>query len=132
MSPGRGTKYGHRKVLLGRDKEGHWVHRLVLRTFVGEPIPGDVARHIDGNPENNRLENLAWGTPAENNRDMVRHGRSGRGERSASAKLTEQDVRLIRSLRGWVSAARLGRVFGVTPTTISQVWNGRSWGWLDA
>ena len=48
------------------------VHRLVLEAFVG-PGDGLHARHLDGDPSNNRLDNLAWGTASENNYDMVRH-----------------------------------------------------------
>lgn len=52
------------------------VHTLVLTTFV-EPRPdGADARHLDGNPLNNRLDNLAWGTRIENVADMARHGRN--------------------------------------------------------
>ena len=52
------------------------VHTLVLAAFVAaKPTPDAVARHIDGNPANNRVRNLAWGSPAENTADMIRHGR---------------------------------------------------------
>ncbi len=53
------------------------VHRLVLEAFVGPCPPGMQCRHLDGNPANNRLENLAWGTHAENAADKIRHGRGG-------------------------------------------------------
>lgn len=33
-----------------------------------------MCRHLNGNPYDNRLENLAWGTPSENMLDKVRHG----------------------------------------------------------
>lgn len=42
------------------------VHRLVLMAFVCEPGPEQIGCHRDGNPANNRLENLYWGTQAEN------------------------------------------------------------------
>jgi len=38
------------------------VHRAVLLAFVGPPEPGEVCRHLNGNPRDNRVENLAWGT----------------------------------------------------------------------
>lgn len=50
------------------------VHRLVLRAFVGEPQPGQECRHLDGDPSNNQLSNLAWGSRSENMLDAVRHG----------------------------------------------------------
>lgn len=51
------------------------VHRLVMLAFVGECPTGLEVLHSDGDPENNRLSNLSYGTHAENNRDIVRHGR---------------------------------------------------------
>lgn len=50
------------------------VHTLVLEAFVGPRPEGCEARHLDGNPLNAALTNLAWGTHGENNRDQVRHG----------------------------------------------------------
>lgn len=50
------------------------VHRLVLLAFVGPPDEGKQCRHLDGDPTNNNLSNLRWGTPAENNADQVSHG----------------------------------------------------------
>ena len=50
------------------------VHRLVLWAFTGEN-PADLdTRHLDGNPRNNSLTNLAFGTASENAHDRVRHG----------------------------------------------------------
>lgn len=50
------------------------VHHLVLDAFVGPRKPGQECRHLDGNPKNNQLSNLAWGTHSENINDKVTHG----------------------------------------------------------
>ena len=50
------------------------VHRLVALAFHGEPEPGQLVRHLDGDQTNNVPSNLAWGTMAENQLDSVRHG----------------------------------------------------------
>jgi len=51
-----------------------FVHRVVLLAFVGPCPDGMQVRHLDGNPNNNALVNLAYGTPSENVYDTVRHG----------------------------------------------------------
>ncbi len=78
------------------------IHRLVLETYVG-PCPKDLeCRHLNGNPADNRLENLCWGTHSENIKDSIRHGTHPglrRGSFSLAAKLTETKVKVIRYLR---------------------------------
>lgn len=70
-------KSGHYAVsLYGPNKRRKQIdaHILMLEAFVG-PRPADcVARHMNGDPSDNRIENLAWGTYSENNDDQVRHG----------------------------------------------------------
>lgn len=58
----------------GRSTPNQFVHQLVLAAFVGPRPEGMIARHLNGDPTDNRPENLAWGTHSENNYDAVRHG----------------------------------------------------------
>lgn len=51
------------------------VHRVVLLAFRGPAPDGLVGCHWDGNPSNNYLDNLYWGTHSDNSYDKVRHGR---------------------------------------------------------
>lgn len=59
---------------VGSKSRRKYVHHIVLDAFVGLRPPHTECRHLDGNPQNNRLENLAWGTASENAHDRVRHG----------------------------------------------------------
>lgn len=69
------TEKGYRRVYLyDRTRvQRVRVHTAVLAAFVGPRPRGMVTRHLDGNPANNHLSNLAWGTPAENMADRIRH-----------------------------------------------------------
>lgn len=58
-------------LLAGKNKR---VCVLVLITFAGARPAGKVACHGDGNPSNNALSNLRWGTHSENAMDAVAHG----------------------------------------------------------
>ena len=67
---------GHMTVKLRSDsmgKKNMKVHQMVLSAFVG-PLPdGKVTRHLNGDPSDNRLANLKYGTYQENLRDRQRH-----------------------------------------------------------
>lgn len=56
---------GHLYVKLGRRRTAQ-VHRLVLTAFVGQPRAGQEGCHWNGDPTDNRIENLRWGTRGEN------------------------------------------------------------------
>lgn len=121
---------GHKFVGLckGGVQTSRTVHSLVLEAFVGPAPGGHECRHLDGNPANNRLDNLACGTRAENTADRVLHGVASRGERHGNARLTEADVLVIRA------SPRTGRViaqeYGVTESHVSMIRSGKHWGWL--
>lgn len=49
---------GYSAVSLKQKK--HYVHLLMLQTYVGPCSPGQLGRHKDGDRTNNALENLEW------------------------------------------------------------------------
>lgn len=51
-----------------------FVHHLVAKTFIGPRPEGHYIRHLNGISVDNRLINLAYGTPLENTADSIRHG----------------------------------------------------------
>ena len=68
------------------------VHRIVAEVYLENPDNKPVVNHIDGNPSNNRLENLEWSTIGENVRHAYDTGLASRGEDCTVAKLTEKQV----------------------------------------
>lgn len=77
LAPGRYNKDGHLSVVLGKGTSGKPVHSLVALTFIGtRPKDCDV-RHVDGNPANNRLDNLMYGTRTQNILDVYRKENHG-------------------------------------------------------
>src|SRR5690606_8270706 len=67
---------------VGAVKKRVTVHRLVATAFLG-PSDLPLVRHIDGNPKNNRVENLRFGTESENAYDRVAHGTQHRGNQNS-------------------------------------------------
>lgn len=123
---------GYYQVVLyrsSRERFRRCIHRLVLEAFIGPRPQGMIARHLNGDKYDNRRENLTWGTPAENSRDMVAHGRSIRGERCNKAKMTEAQVREIRNRVG-EAAFDLAKEFNVRPATIWNIRTRKTWAWL--
>ena len=90
---------GHCRVTLPGGIQGY-VHRLVLEAFVGPAPDGMEACHNDGDPTNNRLDNLRWDTRSANNTDAVRHQRNLNARKThcpAGHPYDEANTRVIRS-----------------------------------
>ena len=125
------NQHGHLKVMLVRvpgKKEPRYIHQLVAQEFIGARPDGHEVAHGDGNPQNNRLGNLRYATPAENQADKIGHGTHGCGEKHPSAKLTEDDVRNIRQrLAKHDRQKDIAADYGVARGTIASIAQGRSW-----
>lgn len=106
-----------------------YVHLVVLTTFVGPCPLGQQARHLDGNPANNSISNLRWGTPLENAADKRTHGTMCTAEKHGRSKLTWKKVRLLRRLfqSGDFSQETLAKIFQVSQTHVSEIVRGISW-----
>ena len=140
-----GKGYVGRVLSVNGQQSTHKVHRLVLLAFIGPCPPNQECRHLDGNPRNNCLDNLAWGTKAENQQDVVKHrqlrrpipprqwrfGRLLTPEEYASigvlagAKLTADTVREIRKSGGSISELAVSH--GVTEQAIRDILNRKTW-----
>lgn len=73
---------------------------------------------------------LRWDTHMGNVSDRAAHGRDRRGEEINTAKLTEGEVQEIRRRKGLQTGVSLAKEFGVSTTTISGIFNNKSWRWL--
>ncbi|WP_410657853.1 HNH endonuclease [Amycolatopsis sp. lyj-112] len=99
------------------------VHLIVLETFVGTRPDGLISRHLNGNPHDNRLENLAYGTHRENYDDAVKHGTAYKAPR-----LNWQKVAFIRALRKQgMPVKELSSMFNVSASLISRITTGKVW-----
>jgi hypothetical protein len=73
---------------------------------------------------------LRWATKQENEKDKVAHGTSNRGERSAHAKLNEDDVRAIRSMSATMTDRGIAKIFGITHSSVQSIRNRKTWSHL--
>jgi DNA-binding NarL/FixJ family response regulator len=109
-----------------KQKRTH-MHRLIAEAFIGPP-PFRMAcvRHLDGNPRNNSISNLSWGTYKENEDDKFRHGTHAK--RISNGKLTSDTMKLARTMRNEGATTNdIAKEIGVSRPTISRFLNGRTW-----
>jgi len=85
----------------------------------------EVCHHCD-NPPCVNPSHLYVGTKQQNHDDMVRRGHQARGQKLPQTKLTDEQVREIRTLHAsGVSQKDLVARFGVTKGHMSGIVNGR-------
>jgi HNH endonuclease len=104
------------------------VHRLVAEAFLVNPYRLSDVAHNDGNPSNNRVDNLRWSTHRDNQMDMRRHGTMQDGEACITCKITAEQAKTIRErakVRG--EGVKLAAEFGLSKAQISRIKNNRRW-----
>lgn len=124
LRPGRYCKSGHVSVVLGNKVNGQPVHQLVMRAFIGPAPTGQEVLHLNGDPTDNRIENLRYGTRTDNIIDVYRQGKKWR-------KLSITDVQRIREeLEEGKLQKDIAAEFNVCLSTISAIKRGEHFGWL--
>lgn len=117
---------GYGKIGVKRDGK-HKVelaHRVSLFLATNQ-WPAGVVMHTCDNPSCVNPEHLRVGTQKENLVDMSNKGRSLRGEKSASARLTPTEVEEIR--KSTKLNSELASLFGVSWTTIARIKRHETW-----
>ena len=135
----RVTKYGYVAVSLRKEGERRGyhksVHRLVAIAFVPNPESKDQVNHIDGVKTNNMASNLEWCTRSENQKHayQMKLQLPQKGEKHGQAKLSNEDVSVIRKLyrNNRASQRTLAGLFGVSQSEISNLVNKKNWTEVD-
>lgn len=123
---------GYRIVSLLKDKKrkNRSVHSLVMEAF-GPPkyAENQLIRHLDGDPGNNRLDNLEWGSKVDNSFDDLGHGKRRACEKHPMRKLTKEQVIEMRNAykEGRGNTNTLAKQYGIHFSTAARIICGRSW-----
>ena len=114
---------GYLRVVIGKKK--YFVHRLVAEKYVPNPDGKPQVNHINGDKTDNRAENLEWVTNQENRNHAMNSGLHTCGEACSWSKLTEDDVRYIRSSDE--PATSIAKRLGVSVSHVRNVRRGNGW-----
>ena len=132
---------GYRKASLSKVENGiskqraFFVHRLVASAFIENPNYKNQVNHIDGNKLNNCVENLEWVTNQENIDHAKRNNLLNKvnGEKHGMSKLSSETVKDIKMrLNLSQSNKMIAAIYGIDPTTVSDIKRGRTWKHIKA
>lgn len=130
LKPGK-NKYGYLHAGLCKlsKRKTILIHRLVASAFLPNPKNLLQINHIDGNKENNNIQNLEWCNASDNIGHAIQTGlTNNKGENHSNSKLTEIQILEIRRLEteGW-SQTQLAEKFGVSSGLISKIKKRQTW-----
>lgn len=125
------NSHGYSKITV--DGRRVYAHRYICAACHGPQPKGDFhASHECGNGHLGCVNphHIVWKTRSENFADRVAHGTDYRGEKNPQSRLTESEVRQIRSLSRALSTADIAAKFDVSKQTVGDIVARRRWGWL--
>lgn len=70
---------------------------------------------------------LRWATRSENHADKHIHGTALCGERHPWARVTEDDVRFMRSMKGRMPVPEMAKRFGIGRAAVYAILSGKNW-----
>jgi len=125
---------GYCQVRLTKDgiSKDFLVHRLVAISFKGTIEGSPHVNHIDGNKQNNKLDNLEWCNTFENMQHAFDIGLvDNRGIKSPNNKYSEAQILLVKKLlQEGHSNVTISKMTGVNRTTVYRVKIGKQWSHL--
>ena len=122
---GTAHEYGVFGFLSAGKSVQYRAHRLAWMLVNGTIPNGMCILHSCDNPICCNPSHLRPGTMAENMAERNDRGRHAHGEKQGHSKLTEDQARY--ALESEEPPSVLGKRFGVHPSAISSIRNGRNW-----
>lgn len=114
---------GYCHVTLSQDgnRNTFSVHRLIALAYLGNDEERQIVNHIDGNKQNNRLDNLEWVTQQENVHHAILTGLR-RGTRNPDRTLDDETAHLVCKLiqDSWRNKD-IASALGIEHTTVASI-----------
>lgn len=121
-------KWGH--AMTGHKGKVMGVYRHIYIECFGDIPEGGVVRHKCDKGECINPEHLELGSDQDNKNDMVRRGRSVKGENHHFAKITEEIAYFIKNDTAH-TAKELSEEYGISVRQIMKIRSGQRWGHVE-
>ena len=128
------TPKGYHRVRLYKNNKSKfiYIHRLVALYFLPNIDNKEEVNHIDGDKNNNNVNNLEWSTHKENMDHSIVNGLSTQGIKNSHSKLTEiQVIDIFNKAKSGVSTNDLTKEYNVSKTCIDGIKSKRQWKHLN-
>ena len=103
------------------------IPRYIYEECFGEIPEGMVVRHKCDNTICINPEHMELGTQLDNIKDTVERGRTTRGEKNPSCKITAKIAKEIKELKGELSISKVSEKYNVSVTQVWRIWSGENW-----
>lgn len=121
----QGNKVGPGYGKIKKNGNEFMTHRIICEVTYGPIPPGCYAMHKCDTPSCCNPLHIKPGTPTDNALDSFAKGR--RKYTGSSAKLTERQVREIRTLLSTQTRTAIANKYKVNPSTITMIKQGKTW-----
>ena len=120
------TEKGYIRVALTEHKR-YLVHCIVARTFIPNPENKTQVNHIDGNKQNNYVDNLEWCTQSENMRHALKTGLKimPKGKDVYNARVVYQYDKNNNLIKRWECMSTASQTLKISQRDIVRVCKGK-------
>lgn len=120
----------HGHAIVYYEGRGYKAARVMCTMTKGPPpTPQHETAHSCGKGHEGCVNpnHLSWKTRSENQQDRRLHGTQTNAVWGCKGRLTVDQVRQIKSLKGQKTEVQIGAMFGCTPTHVNKIHNGHRW-----
>lgn len=129
LNPPTHKGYFHVTLFNKNIRKWYYVHRLVALAFISNPKNKPYINHIDGNKQNNHVDNLKWCTQSENEKHANKLGlKNFKGENNGKSKLSNNDIFSIKRLfKQGLKQTTIAKLYDTTQSNISLIVTRKNW-----
>ena len=130
--PNRDTGYMTIRLYKNKKVKSLSVHRLICKTFFGNPMGNCEVAHLDNNKQNNRVENLIWASKKENMSHQIIHGTRAIGEKHGTNVISQDLAITIKTLlQSGTEDRHIANSFNIPLYIVRNIKYGKAWRWLN-